>query len=86
MRDAMITFSDLEGQLDVLRVDCDRCSRHGRYPVSKLIKDHGGDAKLGEWFSKLTKDCPQKNQSGVARACDAVMPDLRGVWEHLKDR
>jgi len=70
----------------VLRVDCDRCNRHGRYPVAKLIKDHGGDAKLGEWFSKLTKDCPQKKRPGVVGVCDATMPDLRGVWENLKDR
>ena len=77
MRDGAITFSDLVGRLKVLRVDCDRCGRHGRYLVDKLIYDHGADAKLSEWFSKLTKDCPQKNQDGVVRACDAVMPDLR---------
>ena len=70
----------------MLRVDGDRCCRHGRYLVSKLIIDHGGDAKLGEWLSKRTKDRPQKNQSGAARACDEIMPDLRGVREHLKDR
>ena len=62
-----------------------RCKRHGRYLVSKLIKDHGGDAKLGEWFSKLTKDCPQKNRPGVVGAWDAIMPDLRGVRENLED-
>jgi hypothetical protein len=34
--------------------------------------DHGPDAKLIEWFSDLTKDCPQKSEKGVVRACDAV--------------
>jgi hypothetical protein len=77
MRDGMITFSDLVGRLTVLRVDCNHCGRHGRYLVDKLIYDHGPDAKLIEWFSKLTKDCPQKNETGVVRACDAVMPDLQ---------
>ena len=79
MRDGCITFSDLLGRLKVLRVDCDRCGRHGRYLVDKLVYDHGADAKLGEWFSNLTKDCRQKNQDGVVRACDAGMPDLRGL-------
>jgi hypothetical protein len=76
MRDGAITFSDLVGKLKVLRVDCPRCGRHGRYLVDKLVYDHGPEAKLIEWFSKLTPDCPQKNQG---RACDAVMPDLPGL-------
>ena len=79
MRDGCITFSDLVGRLRVLRVDCDSCDRHGRHLVDKLIYDHGADAKISEWFSKLTKDCLRKNQDGVVRGCDAVMPDLRGL-------
>jgi len=67
MRNGAITFSDLVGRLRVLRVDCARCNRHGRYLVDKLIYDHGSDAKLTEWFSRLTKDCPQK---AAVRACD----------------
>jgi hypothetical protein len=79
MRNGAITFSDLIGRLKVLRVDCARCNRHGRYLVDKLVYDFGPDAKLTEWFSNLIKDCPQKSQDGVVRACDAVMPDLRGL-------
>jgi hypothetical protein len=41
MRNGAITFSDLVGRLRVLRVDSDRCRRHGRYLVDKLIYDHG---------------------------------------------
>jgi hypothetical protein len=76
MRDGAITFADLVGRLTVVRVDCDRCGRHGRYLVDKLIYDHGADAKLIEWFSRLTSDCRQKNERGVVQACQAVMPDL----------
>ena len=76
MIDGAITFSVLIAKLRVLRVDCDRCGRHGRYLVDKLVYDHGADAKLTEWFSKLSKDCPQK---AAVRACEAVMPDLQGL-------
>jgi hypothetical protein len=48
MRDGVIMFSDPAGRLDVLRVECERCGRHGRYPVAKLIAEHGGGAKLIE--------------------------------------
>ena len=76
MRDGAITFSNLVGRVRVLRVDCDRCGRHGRYLVDKPVYDHGADANLTEWFSNLIEDCPQK---AAVRACDAVMPDLRGL-------
>jgi hypothetical protein len=33
-----LTFGDLEGKLDVLRVECTRCQRKGRYTVAKLIE------------------------------------------------
>jgi hypothetical protein len=31
---------DIEGKLDVLRVECTRCDRKGRYSVAKLIEKH----------------------------------------------
>ena len=34
-----LVFGDIEGKLDVLRVECTKCDRKGRYSVAKLI-DH----------------------------------------------
>jgi hypothetical protein len=31
-------FGDVEGKLDVLRVECTKCDRKGRYSVAKLIE------------------------------------------------
>ena len=36
-----LVFGDIEGKLDVLRVECTRCDRKGRYSVAKLIEKHG---------------------------------------------
>ena len=36
-----LIFGDIEGKLDVLRVECTRCDRKGRYTVAKLIEKHG---------------------------------------------
>ena len=30
-----LVFADIEGKLDVLRVECGRCQRKGRYIVGK---------------------------------------------------
>ena len=44
-----------------------------------LVAVFGPRAGLTDWLSMFTSDCPQKNQKGVARACGAVMPDLRNL-------
>jgi hypothetical protein len=31
-----LTFGDIEGKLDGLRVECSKCARKGRYHVHKL--------------------------------------------------
>jgi hypothetical protein len=50
-RDGSVTFSDLTGKLDVLKVTCDKCGRAGRYGVAQLIEQHGRDGKLTDWLS-----------------------------------
>jgi hypothetical protein len=39
-------FGDIEGKLDVLRVECTKCARKGRYHVHKLIEKYGRKANM----------------------------------------
>jgi hypothetical protein len=41
-----VIFGDIEGKLDVLRVECTKCSRKGRYHVAKLIEKYGRKANM----------------------------------------
>ena len=59
-RDGAITFGDLIGKLDVLRVSCDKCGRDGCYGLAKLIDKRGRNGKLVDWLEELTADCPKK--------------------------
>ena len=36
-----LIFGDIEGKLDVLRVECTKCPRKGRYVVAKLLAQYG---------------------------------------------
>jgi hypothetical protein len=36
-----LVFGNIEGKLDVLRVECTKCARKGRHSVRKLIEKHG---------------------------------------------
>ena len=70
------TTGSLVGRLDVLRIECQQCGRFGRYNVAKLVEQHGRRHLLTDWLHAMTRDCPHRQQSGVTRACGAVMPDL----------
>jgi hypothetical protein len=72
-----LIFGDIEGKLDVLRVECTKCDRKGRYSVAKLIAKHGRKGNLMKWREMLNADCPKRD----ARLHDRgdVCPDLPKV-------
>ena len=73
-----LTFGDIEGKLDVLRVECTKCDRKGRYSVAKLIEKHGRKGNMMKWKEQLNGDCPKRDGRPHDR-CDLVMPDLPKV-------
>jgi hypothetical protein len=43
----------------VLRVECRRCARKGRYQVHKLIEKYGRKGNMMKWKEQLNGDCPR---------------------------
>ena len=72
----LLTFGDIEGKLDVLRVECTKCDRKGRYHVHKLIEKHGRMGNISVWVSNLKGDCPNRYAFAKHERCDLVCPDL----------
>ena len=72
-------FGDLIGKLDVLRVECSKCDRAGRYRLDRLIDERGRDAKMIDWLRELTADCPKKIAHNWNDQCGAGCPDLARV-------
>jgi hypothetical protein len=72
------TFGDIEGKLDVLRVECTKCERKGRYSVAKLIAKHGRRGNMMKWKEQLNGDCPKRDGRLYDR-CDLLCPDLSKV-------
>ena len=58
-----LIFGDIEGKLSVLRVECTRCSRKGRYSVRRLIAQYGRNARMMKWNSTVTV------RGGMRRSC-----------------
>jgi hypothetical protein len=74
-----LVFGDIEGKLDVLRVECTRCQRKGNYHVHKLIEKYGREAKMVEWKELLNSDCPKRDAPQLHDRCDLICPDLPKV-------
>ena len=78
-RDGAIIFGDIQSKLSVLRVNCSKCPRQGRYIVPRLIKAHGVNAKLIDWLDVITAECPKKAAHNTNDQCGARCPDLPKV-------
>ena len=59
-RDGAIIFGDLIGKLDMLRVECAKCGRSGRYRLADLITRYGRDAKLFAFTDDVTANCARR--------------------------
>ena len=74
MSRTFLTFCDIAGKLHILRGECTRCERKGRYSVAKLIAQHGQRGNMSKWLSDLRSDCPKRNAAQLL-----VRPDLPKV-------
>jgi hypothetical protein len=74
-----LVFGDIEGKLDMLRVECTRCPRKGRYNVRKLIEKYGRKGHMMKWRELLKGDCPKRDAHNLHERCDLICPDLPKV-------
>jgi hypothetical protein len=67
-RDGSLTLSDIREP--TLTIGCERCGRHGRYSVTRLIAAHGADAKLTELLVTLA-NCEKARSFSIDDRCKA---------------
>jgi hypothetical protein len=73
-----LVFGDIDGKLDILRVECTKCPRKGQYRVARLIEKYGRMGNMMKWKELLNGDCP-KRDGRLHDRCDLVCPDLPKV-------
>jgi len=71
-----LLFGDIEDKLDVLRVECTKCARKGRYSVAKLIEKYGRKGNMMKWKEQLNGDCPKHDAHSLHKRCDLLCPVL----------
>jgi len=81
-RDGVIIFSDLIGKFELLRVECAKCGRSGRYRLADLITPYGRDEELFAFTADVTANCERTGISGAV-ARNLV---VRGLLGHERKR
>jgi hypothetical protein len=64
-----------EFPLDVIRIECERCGRAGRYAKARLIERFGADAAGPDVLTELAQ-CERRKD--FSRPCGARYTDLGG--------
>jgi hypothetical protein len=67
-----LVFGDIEGKLDVLRVECTKCDRRGLYLVRKLIEKYDRNGNMMKWRELLNADCPKRDAHSLHERCDLI--------------
>ena len=78
-RAGAVILSDLVGKLELIRVECKKCDRKGRYRVLRLMKELGPDFSLVAFKERVTADCPKRTSQNLYDQCGASFPDLAGL-------
>ena len=78
-REGAIIFGDLIGTLDLLRIECSKCGRSGRYRLADLIARYGRDEKLFASTDDVTANCARRRAHSDSDPCGAICPDLPKV-------
>ena len=77
-RDGAI-FGDLIGKLDLLRIECAKCGRSGRYRLADLLMRYGRNEKVFAFTEEVTANCTRKQGRSDSDPCGAICPDLPEV-------
>ena len=72
-----LTLADMTRYGGQLEIQCERCDRHGRLSLAKLMAEHGRDTRLPDLAAILSKDCTVAKHTTYDR-CQIVFPQLAG--------
>jgi hypothetical protein len=58
----------------VLDIRCERCDRHGRLSMQRLLAGYRADAPVRRAMQDLIGECPNRNHSELQSRCDPYSP------------
>ncbi len=80
-RDGAIVFGDLIGKLDVLRIECPKCGRSGRYRLADLLMRYGRNERVFAFTDDVTANCTRRQARSDNDPCGASSPTSRSCCD-----
>lgn len=80
-RRGYVSLGEIAAKLRMLRIECDRCGRAGRYRIDKLVAKYGADASIQPLQEEITADCPRRADPKIelSAGCAPLCPDLSKI-------
>lgn len=73
-----VTLGEIADRHVMLTVACNRCGRHGRVSVGRMIAEHGEDLPVPALRRILAADCPLMREAKLNEPCGVHFPGLAG--------
>jgi hypothetical protein len=79
-----LTLADVAARMGLsvatVEVACNRCGRHGRLSLDRLIADHGAAMPVPALRRIVAADCARMVEGRVHDPCGVHFPDLSGLF------
>ena len=75
----VVTLGQVAARLPMLEVACNRCERHGRLHMSRLLATYGPGLPMPELRRILAADCPRMIAGHIHDVCGIHFPGLAGL-------
>jgi len=76
----LVTLGQAARHVAMLTLACNRCGRHGRLSVARLLAEWGEHMALADISDDTTASCPQRKAHGAYERCAVHWPDLPGLF------
>ena len=64
----------------MLEIACQRCDRHGRLSLARLVAEHGEGMGLPDLRDVLAGDCPHAHAGAYHKRCAVYFPQLPALF------
>jgi hypothetical protein len=75
-----VALADVAAKATHIDVACSRCDRRGRYRLTRLVEQFGGDYPMTDLGAELA-NCPNRNATAHAERCDVFFPRLPAILD-----
>jgi len=75
----VVLLGSVAARLTMLDISCNRCDRHGRLRIDRLLAEHGPNLPMPDLRYIIAADCPKMIAGQIHDVCGVHFPGLLGL-------